>query len=431
MKQEALRTEAEKLALYIHSLGTEFKVLRAQPSNHIGAIIVDAVLQVGHRWKTHVEKRIKRIESKYPDAATISGLLRLLATVGEKELLDWNGRDEQRRFRQTIEFFAKEEVDGENIDTVSQLAGWLALDTNRDRLLTKSQREDRAGISRVGDKTADYYRVMVGLPDAVAVDRFIREFLRDAAVRGRSRYDRARAIVQMAAPLLSTIRKEDIRPIDLDVSIWTYQSKKRQRGGAAHAGSRAVASPEDKPKEEHNMNQHDEVLEVMLPPELMRQLQAIASKLFTVDKETLARFWIVEKLTEQYSSYGLVHAITDKPQGSRATTSREKIKRVIERTWDYGQPFTRGNLIEEVKRVYPEVRKDVILPADLAKNMKSAYYKTSEGWEKKDEYLFGRSDGRYERYDPGRHGSGGCVDDGKGGKRMEWRWPSDEPQCHE
>ena len=424
MKQEELQAEAARLAAYIQSLGGGFRVLKAQPSNHAGAIIVDAVLQVGHRWKTHVEKRIKRIEFKYPDAATISGLLRLLAAVGEKELLDWNGNDEQRRFRQTIEFFSQEDVDGEKINTVSQLARWLASDTNRDRLLTKSQREDRAGIPRVADKTADYYRVMVGLPDAVAIDSLIAGFLRDAKVKGRSRYYNAKRIVQLAAPMLSTIRNEDIRPVDLDLSIWEYQSKKQQRDGAAHAKSGVAAGPKERLKEEHKMSQHDEVLEVMLPPELMKQLQTIACTLFTVDKETLARFWITEKLTGQYSSCGLIHAIIDKPQGGRALTIREKIRSTVEEKWAYDQPFTRRELIREVQRVYPEVKENEILPADLAINSKSAYYTTPTGWQKKDKYLFVLPDGRYERYDPRRHGSGGCVDDGKGGKRIVWQPPA-------
>lgn len=424
MIEAELRTEAEKLADYIESLGSSFAILRATPSKHIGAIIADAVLQVRHRWKTQVEKRVVRIETHYPQAATLSGLSRLLATVGEKELLNWSGKDEQRRFRQTIEFFSEEEVNGQKINTVSQLAGWLALDTNRDRLLTKSQRKDRAGIPRMADKTADYYRVMVGLPDAVAIDSLITGFLRDAKVRGRSRYDWARTIVQLAAPVLSASKHEDIRPVDLDLSIWEYQSKKREGVGAGYAGSGVAAVSKVKSKEECKMNEYNEVLEVMLPSEVMKQLQAIASELFGVDKETLARLWIVEKLTKQYSSCSLVHAMLDRPPGGRAVTIREKIRSAVEEKWAYDQPFTRRELIREVQRVYPEVKDNEILPADLAINSKSAYYTTPTGWQKKDKYLFVLPDGRYERYDPRRHGSGGCVDDGKGGKRIVWQPPA-------
>jgi len=232
MIEQGLKAEAQKLVAHIQSLGSGFKILKAQPANHIGAIIADAVLQVGHRWKTHVEKRVKRIESNYPGAATLSGLSKLLATEGAQKLLDWNGKDEQTRFCQTIGFFSNERVDGVTIDTVSQLSKWLASEDNRDRLLTKSLRSDKAGIPKIADKTADYYRVMVGLPDAVAVDSLIRAFLKDAGVRG-GQYHRARAIVQLAAQMLSTIRNTSIRPIDLDQSIWKFQSEREREGEKA------------------------------------------------------------------------------------------------------------------------------------------------------------------------------------------------------
>lgn len=224
MVEQALKAEAQKLVAHIECLGSRFKILKAQPASHIGAIMADAVLQVRHRWKTHVEKRVKRIESNYPGAATLSGLSKLLATEGAQRLLDWNGTDEQGRFRQTIEFFSNEKVDGITIDTVSQLRKWLESEDNRDRLLTTSSRSDKAGIPKIGDKTADYYRVMVGLRDAVAIDSLIRAFLRDAGVRG-GQYHRARAIVQLAAQMLSGIRNTSIRPIDLDQSIWRFQSE--------------------------------------------------------------------------------------------------------------------------------------------------------------------------------------------------------------
>ena len=225
MTEPELQAEAKKLANYIKSLGSSFTILRATPSKHIGAIIADAVLQVGHQWKAQVEKRVVRIETHYPQADTLSGLSSLLNTVGAEELLDWKGKDVQERFGLTIRFFASE------IDTVSQLAKWLTSDTNRDRLLTRSQCKDRAGIARIADKTADYYRVLVGLPDAVAIDSRIKEFLRDADVRGRSRYDSAQRIVQLAASMVSSVKNESIRPVDLDLSIWEYQSRHRTLPG--------------------------------------------------------------------------------------------------------------------------------------------------------------------------------------------------------
>ncbi len=222
MRGHALQPEAQKLVDYINSLGNSFEIVIAHPETHIGAIVADAVLQVGHRWITHVGPRVQRIKSKYPGAATIPGILTLLETVGAKELLNWNGTDEQSRFCQTVQFFKTE-----GIESVDDLRRWLASDDNRDRLITKSHRPDKAGIDKIADKTADYYRVMVGLPDAVAIDSLISAFLRDAGVR-RGEYRKAREIVQLAAKMLSEIRGTSIRPIDLDQSIWKFQSELRQ-----------------------------------------------------------------------------------------------------------------------------------------------------------------------------------------------------------
>ena len=221
---EYLQPEVRKLVDHICSLGGDFKIVRAKPEVHIGAVITDAVLQVGHRWKTHVEPRVERIKTDYPNAATICELLHLLETVGECGLLNWNGIDEQERFRLTIHFFAHE-----GINTVDDLTKWLESEDNRDRLISKSTRVDKAGIPKIADKTADYYRVMVGLPDAVAVDRFIKEFFDEAGIEiRRYRYKDLRAIVQLAARPLSIAKGTEIKPLDLDQSIWKY--KQSQKG---------------------------------------------------------------------------------------------------------------------------------------------------------------------------------------------------------
>ncbi|MFP3880568.1 MAG: hypothetical protein ACLFVA_06410 [Dehalococcoidia bacterium] len=257
MDDEALRSEAGKLVNYVLSLGNDFRILAAQSQTHIGAIIADAVLQVGHRWETHVGPRVERIKAIYPQAGTIPGLLRLLQQKGPQELLNWRGADEQDRLQKTADFFHKEEV-----ETVGDLRAWLESDDNRDRLLTKSLRNDKADIPRIGDKTADYYRVLVGLPDAVAIDRRIADFLRDADVRrGRSQYLKARAIVQLAAPMLSTIRNQQVRPVDLDVSIWEFQSSGRtlrhrqnRSTGEQRRSNKATCVSEERASKEIDVN---------------------------------------------------------------------------------------------------------------------------------------------------------------------------------
>lgn len=298
MTSQALQHEAKKLVDYIISLGSSFQIIRAQPETHIGAIITDAVLQVNHGWKTHVGPRVQRIKNQYPQAATISGILRLLQTTGARDLLNWKGTDEQKRFHQTVEFF-----DREKIESFEDLRRWLASDDNRNRLLTKSPRKDAAGIPRIGNKTADYYRVMVGLPYAVAIDRLIADFLKDAGVRGRSQYDKARAIVQLSAPILSAVRNTNVRPIDLDQSIWAFQSDRKERKGAEHGNSGDDTAPlNTKCKEVSEMNRSDRELIVTLPSHKLQWLNEIAEA-FDVEAPTLARIWIVERLKQLYSGY--------------------------------------------------------------------------------------------------------------------------------
>ena len=300
MNNQALQREAKRLVDYIVSLGSNFQIVTAQPETHIGVIIADAVLQVGHRWKTHVGPKLQGIKSKYPDAATIPGILTLLRTVGAQQLLNWKGTDPQKRFRQTVDFFHREGIDG-----FDDLRAWLASDDNRDRLVTKSSRNDRAGIEKIGDKTADYYRVMVGIPNAVAVDSYIRAFLRDADVRGGSQYHMARAIVQLAAPILSAVKNRPIQPVDLDQSIWEFQSQKREGNKAGHTMSGALIASEQRRKEGYAMNESRQVLKVTLRPDTMKQLERIAEDEFDIDASTLARVWIVERLKQLCVGYPL------------------------------------------------------------------------------------------------------------------------------
>ncbi len=213
-----LENEAKKLVDKIDSLRLKIPK-RKPPQRHVGAIITDAVLQVGHRWKTQVSPRIRDIIVEYPEANTISGLSDLLKTRGAKQILNWSGEDEMERFRQTVEFFQNEKI-----ETFDDLRKWLKSNVNRDRLITTNARSDKAGIPKIGKATADYYRVLVGVPEAVKVDSRVKTFLiKKAGVTAR-KYEELRTIVQIAARYLGK------RPIDLDSAIWKYQGKGKDKG---------------------------------------------------------------------------------------------------------------------------------------------------------------------------------------------------------
>ena len=225
-----LEAEAKKLVGHINSL--RLQILRRKPSHeHIGAIIVDAVLQIGHRYETHVGPRAERLRKNYPEAATISGFLRLLKTVGARKLIDWKGANVQKAIYDHAKFFASE-----GIETFPDLYKWLGAEENRDRLITELPEID--GIGRIGDKTADYYRVLVRHPDAVKVDSRVEEFLKDADIDvTKYAYKGLRSIVELAAKQLGK------RPIDLDGAIWNYQGREKRDGERRKSRTMNITAP--------------------------------------------------------------------------------------------------------------------------------------------------------------------------------------------
>jgi len=208
-----LATEVKKLVNYIDLL--ELEIPRRKPSHkHVGAIIADAVLQIGHGYNIQVKNRIARLRKQYPKAATVSGLVQLLKTTGAQKLLNgWKGGKEHKRLYNHANFF-----NGRGINTFRELRIWLKDEKNRDSLIT--------GGLGIRDRTADYYRVLVGLPDAVKVDTRVENFLKDADIDVRKYdYKELRSIVQLAAKQLGK------RPIDLDSAIWNHQGEISAKGG--------------------------------------------------------------------------------------------------------------------------------------------------------------------------------------------------------
>jgi len=208
-----LELEAKKLVNYINSL--DLNISPRKPSHeHLGAIIADAVLQIGHKYKEQVSNRVEDIITNYPQANTVSGFLNILKQVGAQKLLSgWKGHREHKRLNEHAMFFASK-----GVDTFNELCDWLQDDNNRDSLI-------EAGLG-IRDKTADYYRVLVRLPDAVKVDSQVEEFLADAGIDvTHYAYKEKRTIIQLAAKQLGK------RPLDLDGAIWNFQDSRNDKGG--------------------------------------------------------------------------------------------------------------------------------------------------------------------------------------------------------
>ena len=170
--------------------------------NHMGATIADAILQANMKYESHVRPRVNRIRTEYPEAATISGLRRLLSEITITEFLDWRGMDRTKRFKEVVDLLSNQ-----GVNTERDFKKWLTIGNNLLKL-----RE----IHGIGPKTVDYFRLLTGF-QTNAVDRHLLNFLKKAGI-DVSGYDEAQDVINLAADKMSIARSH------FDHSIWTYMS---------------------------------------------------------------------------------------------------------------------------------------------------------------------------------------------------------------
>ena len=193
----------QKLAAYIQSIPTLFENPVMEAYDHMGAVLTDAILQAGLNYEAVVFPRVQKIQS-IPEAKTTSGFLSVLEIQGADKLLKWSTPEKPNRLLAITRFFQ-----AENVETVKDLRDWLKIETNIPRL------KQRRGV---GDKTADYFKILVGLSTS-AIDRHIFKFLGEAGMPTQD-YHEAQQLVHTAA---------DIVGIDyavLDFNLWRYMSKR-------------------------------------------------------------------------------------------------------------------------------------------------------------------------------------------------------------
>jgi len=173
--------------------------------DHMGAILTDAMLQAGLRYETTVLPRVKKILA-IPEAATTSGFLAVLEREGAPKLLNWSDSEKPKRLLAITRFFQNELV-----ETVVDLQTRLSNDNNIPRL--KQQRG-------VGDKTADYIKILAGI-QATAIDRHLFKFLEEAGCPVKE-YLEAQQLIQAVADELG------IEYQVVDHNIWTYMSRREK-----------------------------------------------------------------------------------------------------------------------------------------------------------------------------------------------------------
>src|ERR1022692_3372383 len=190
---------ARRIADYADDLGVRHsRVSLRVTSAHLGAVLADAILQAGVSYRNVVRMRVERIHSRFPEAATLPGLIVLLEQKGAAEFLLWSHPIKMSRFVSLTHLLAEQ-----NINTTVELRLWLNGDDAREHLLS---------LHGIGPKTCDYLSCLVGI-DCIAIDRHVRRFANEAGI-AISDYEKLKSVVSYAADLLGMPRR------DFDAWIW-------------------------------------------------------------------------------------------------------------------------------------------------------------------------------------------------------------------
>ena len=193
-----------KLINYIYINENRFDpITQKTPYYHMGATIVDAILQAGLNYKYVVYPRVEKLLKKYSDYKTTCDFIILTQTISLKELINWNNEQKLDRITQLSWFLFENKVENED-----QLAIWLNDENN---IITLSK------LKGIGPKTLDYLKMLSG-NQAIAIDRHLFKFLELADIFVKT-YDEASWIYCKVA------EKLNISKYELDKRIWTYMVK--------------------------------------------------------------------------------------------------------------------------------------------------------------------------------------------------------------
>jgi len=209
MKIEKLEQEIKKLISLINKLekSSGFRLYRSldeiySHKNHMGAIMVDGILQAGINYDTVVKPRVEKI-GIIKKAKTTKGFYAFYSRQGLEKLINFRGKKIET-IKSLVNLFIKEKI-----DNPKELKKWIENNKNLKKLIM---------INGIGDKTVDYFKILVGIP-TVAIDRHLINFLRKANI-SIGDYKKAREIIN------STADKMKIGRALLDYSIWKYMSDK-------------------------------------------------------------------------------------------------------------------------------------------------------------------------------------------------------------
>ncbi|GAA5228422.1 hypothetical protein [Paeniglutamicibacter antarcticus] len=195
--------DAEKLLTYIDANGITGSAQVARGWDHMGAVIVDAVLQRRQRYKSTVEPRVRALIAAWPDAETASGFRARINGGDLGTVIRWKSTERLQQIDEILGVF-----ESKQINTVSELRDRLASAPERDELRAALRR-----IKHVGPKTLDYFDILAGSFTTVAIDVRIRKLAAKAGIIDHA-YPHLSAVIHEAAA------KRGWRPGDLDAALW-------------------------------------------------------------------------------------------------------------------------------------------------------------------------------------------------------------------
>lgn len=201
-----LSDDGMKLLQFLEDEGIDGGRRYARGWDHLGGVIVDAVLQRQRKYIAVVRPRVVRLIEEWPDADTVTGMRRRIDSGTLAEAISWRGGS---RLQQISELTTLFELAG--IDTVDDLRTHL-IDPELRTVLRRNLRT----VKYVGPKTVDYFDILVGLDTGVAIDSRVRRVASKAGI-GNTSYAYLAALIHEVAEV------KGWRPGDLDAAIWAYQ----------------------------------------------------------------------------------------------------------------------------------------------------------------------------------------------------------------
>ena len=212
---------AGALAAYVRDLA-DFQIYATIDGDydHIGATVADAILQANRRYVSFVAPRVRRILDRFPSQRTTTDTLKILRTVPTFDFLRLNDPARAMRFEAVLALFMHE-----GVDTEAELRDWLRHSDGATKLRT---------IQGIGPKTADYFKILVGIPES-AIDRHLLRFLILAGIEPVG-YEDAQAIINATADHMGVGRAH------FDHSIWQYMSRRAHAAQGTNSSAAAVGA---------------------------------------------------------------------------------------------------------------------------------------------------------------------------------------------